>query len=244
MSKNAHAWLQQQFFADEIEFCLLSVIECCCTPPVAARIRHGGIEHGLVQVVAQIVVMLPYHKCFARRLVVDQACAKDRPPNTGTPFHLRRKICREHPREELIQLRSVPPAVHVRLAECQRSSAQHTEEKTFIRDLDVPRLWAVHGNIRQRQQMLNSPTGVHGSILMSILSCYCKHTSSIVVLLRFNPSPQRKGIQLPYQKTGVLQRVWVFCKGFVLFRSLGQMAEQYFRNLRNTKGLFAMDNNP
>src|SRR3990167_7831509 len=57
--------------------------------------------------------------------------------------------------EKFVELRRIPPAVHVRLSQAQGALAKHAAEDALVLHLQVPGPVAVHPDVRKTEQALH-----------------------------------------------------------------------------------------
>ena len=137
-----------------------SSFRCCASiersvrvvgPVIGARVLHGLAKHRDVQVVRQIVVPLrdSPRQCSTLRIAdpADQDLRECRGGHESS-FQPRRMDARE----ELVESRDVPPAVHVGFAGAEGSVRQHTRIESIVEHADVPRIAAVDFNVCGPQQ--------------------------------------------------------------------------------------------
>lgn len=55
--QQGHARFQVEFAADQLQLGFLGLCQGLGVAPVTTAVTHGGVEHGLEQVVAQIVML-------------------------------------------------------------------------------------------------------------------------------------------------------------------------------------------
>jgi hypothetical protein len=119
------ARLEFQLATDHVELVALRLLKVPCMRPVAATVGQGWIQHGLEQLVADIVMALADPECAPRRLMIDQPaagntrqCAEQHAqPRQGA--HLFADTCPVEPGEHAVELLTVPQPVHIGLAESQ-----------------------------------------------------------------------------------------------------------------------------
>jgi hypothetical protein len=71
--EHAHAGLQIQLAGNEIQLGFLGLVQGLRPPiPIGTAIDQAAIQHGLVEVVAEVVVALANHKCPLAPLAVDK----------------------------------------------------------------------------------------------------------------------------------------------------------------------------
>ena len=58
--QHPHTWFKLKFAADQIQLGFLGLRQGGGLFPVAAGIRHPGIQHGLIELIAQVVVLLAH----------------------------------------------------------------------------------------------------------------------------------------------------------------------------------------
>src|SRR3546814_309909 len=141
--------------ADQVELGFLRIIEVLRLAPVAAAVDQALAEHGAVEVVAQVVVALADLVTAASGLQVEQArtqCGAD----VGGAGHAFLDAGVEQVVQEAVERASVPPAVHVALAELERAPGHQPRRQVRVVDLHVPVAVAVDADIGVGQQGLQS----------------------------------------------------------------------------------------
>ncbi len=135
--QDAHPGLRADLACDKIELGLLSVVQVVSVLVIRTAVDHPRIEHELIQIVAEVVMLLPYDISAARVLFVEQSGAQSQFHGArGTQVLL--YVASEYAREHLIQLVAVPPAVRISLAGPQRAMAKNTLEESLVVNADVP----------------------------------------------------------------------------------------------------------
>ena len=164
--EHAVARLQAELAADEVELGLLHRVKGVGLGPVAARVDQAAVEHGLEEVVAEVVVALPDLERLRRARLVDEALreraqehagAADRTPNGGPDVRAEEAV------ERLVEALGIPPPVHVALAEAERAVADDAFVEPVVVDLDVPRVRAVDGEPRVVRQLEDDAVGGRGT---------------------------------------------------------------------------------
>jgi len=122
--EQAHAGLEPELAADEVELGDLRLLEVVGLRPVAAGVDHAGVEHGLEEVVAEVVMDLADLPCAAQILQVEQAGAHAL-QHQRAAADLLVEAGAQHATDEFVELLAVPPAVHVALAEPEAAAGQH-----------------------------------------------------------------------------------------------------------------------
>lgn len=111
-------WSLQQ---DQVQLVLLRSVKrsCACGPP-GAGVRHSVIEHGGIELVADIVVPLADTPGSTCSLAVCHARAKGMQNQSSWP-DLFVQTCAKHACEELVEMITFPSTVHVRFAKSETS---------------------------------------------------------------------------------------------------------------------------
>src|SRR5262249_31293349 len=140
--EDPHPGLESDPSTDQIELRFLRGIEICRSIPPRAAVSHPAIEHRREQVIAEIVVPFPDLERPRAPARIPQPRHHDCqhiPPAPDVPDESRsHDAC-----HELIEALAVPPAVHVCLAESERSVPKHAIEEALVVDLRITRLRAV-----------------------------------------------------------------------------------------------------
>lgn len=106
-----------------------------------------GIEKGVKQIVAKIVVALGHPHGTSAGLAVAQPGRQRGDPGPGFQAKLLPRVVGENPADEFVNAAHVPPAVHVRLAQPQVALGKHPVPKTLVLDLNVLGTRSIHLNV-------------------------------------------------------------------------------------------------
>jgi hypothetical protein len=72
--EHAHAGLEFQLAGNEVKLSFLGFIQSLRAPiPIGTAVDHAAIQHGLIEIVANVVVALANHECPLAPLAVDEA---------------------------------------------------------------------------------------------------------------------------------------------------------------------------
>jgi hypothetical protein len=163
--EDAHPRLQPDLSADEVELCLLSLFQQARFLPVAAAVEHPPVEHGFVEVVAEIVVSLADLECLRAVPPARQPRAENAPkvsPGSGPVV----EAGREDAAEERLELVAIPPAVHIALAQAERTLREDAVIEPDVVDSWIPGCISTEANPRRRQKLLQySPVLGHSCLL-------------------------------------------------------------------------------
>src|SRR5690606_4429113 len=157
--EHAHTGLETKLAANQVELGFLCAVEIVRIAPVSAAVDHARVEHTLVQVIADVIVLLAHLERAARRLTVDDVrlCRHQELVN-GADLLL--SSCPKDAEQHLIQLGTIPLSVHVRFANAECAFPKNTAEKRWIVDLDVPGIWPIELHSRSTEQRFDSLTRV------------------------------------------------------------------------------------
>ncbi len=122
--QHSHPRLEAQFATHQIQLVALCRGKIRGVLPISAAIDHSRIEHGGVQIVAGIVVLLADLVGPAPGLRIAQRRREFRPQFVKSPQAVV-DLSAQQSREHLVQMVAVPPAVHVGLARAQRAVSQN-----------------------------------------------------------------------------------------------------------------------
>ena len=142
----AHARLEHQLVANQLQLGELRGAEVVSCTPVAAAVDHRIAEHDLVQFVADVVMPLADLERAATGLQVadlgfgdpEQRAGSDQAPGD---------LCPVGPFDHLVDRVAVPPPVHVGLAETERAGGEDPLVEPFVVDAHVPRTVAVDSDV-------------------------------------------------------------------------------------------------
>ena len=149
--EHALAGLQLELAADQVELGSLRVIEMGCLGPIAAGIHQPLAQHGLEQVVAEVVVHLADLECPLATLQVDEARLQVGEQGVEG-FQLLVEPGSEQSGAQAGQVVGIPPAVHVTLAQPQRTMGEDPCIQALIVYAKVDRGAAVDSNAGLLQQ--------------------------------------------------------------------------------------------
>ena len=159
--EHPHAGLELDFSADQVQFCLLRLVERCGLLPITTAVDHTRIQHFFVQVVPDIVVSLADVKSARPALLVDDL-GDQHVYLLAQRDHFFGQAGPEHFGQALVERLAVPPAVHVGFPQSERARRQNPVVKLRIMDVDVPRTVAVNLNIRLGEEILHGV--LHGPV--------------------------------------------------------------------------------
>ena len=165
-----HARLQLQLLANQLQLGLLRLRQRLGTRPIAAAVGHGRIQHGLVQIVAQVVMHLAHLPGAVLRLQVGQARLERRPQPTRSA-HLLVQPRPQDAGDEFVHLVAIPPAIHITLAQAQTAARQDAVKCVRVVHPHVPRPAAPDPDIGRGQQVTCPPpvvVGAHQSRFLSV----------------------------------------------------------------------------
>ncbi len=154
----AHAALQADLACDEIELRFLRGVERLYVLPIPARVDHARIEHALVEVVAEVVVLLPHAESAAPALHIDEV-RRDSQQHSARRAQMLLDIVVQDASQHLIQLLAIPPTFHVGLARPQGPLSHDAMKEALVVHADIPRTRAIYFYIARREQF------VHGSLV-------------------------------------------------------------------------------
>jgi hypothetical protein len=154
--EDPHPSLEPQLARDEVELRLLRRIQRAHVLPVGARVDHAGVEHALVKVIAEIIVLLPHLEGAAPALHVDQVGRESQHHPAGRAQVLL-DIRPEDASQHLVQLLAVPPAIHVGLAGAEGALREYPLEEALIVYPDVPRTRSVYFDVGALEQLVHCP---------------------------------------------------------------------------------------
>ena len=147
------ARLQLQLAADQFEFMPLRIGQIIGLRPIGAGVAHGGIEHGLEDIVADVVMPFAHLERPTGRLRIEQSVAQDRsdqaPAQPAADFFV--EIAAQQAVEKLVQTLHFPQAVHVRFAQPQGTVQENALVERVVENLHVPRRIAIDANSSFRQ---------------------------------------------------------------------------------------------
>ena len=151
---------QAELPAHELELGLLGLVEGARGIPVRARVDHAAVEHRLVEIVADVVVVLAVAERARDALQIQDAGAhrmRDQHPA------LAHGLAEPRPQDaidRLVERRRVPPALDVRLADAERAVAEHAAVEPIVVDLDVPGPITADGDARGGEEVAAQLRGV------------------------------------------------------------------------------------
>jgi hypothetical protein len=140
-----HARPQLQFAANQVQLVLLSLIESGRVFPISACVLHAAIQHGLIKLVAEIVVRLRDLLRALHRLQVENARLQDE-QSSPQVVNIAGQVSPPESGEELVQRLDVPPSVHIRFAHADAAFTQGAVKKPLVVNLDVPGLGPIHAD--------------------------------------------------------------------------------------------------
>jgi hypothetical protein len=120
-----------------------------------AGILHRGIEHSLEKIVTDIVMAFSDDWGSVAILKVQQMRRQNRQRRMKIQLNALIKPRTECAAAHLIEGATVPPAVHVGLAQPESSASQDTTKKALIVNVKIPGAVSVKKNIRRSEKTLN-----------------------------------------------------------------------------------------
>ena len=135
--EHVHAGAQAELAADQIQFVDLRGIQCSRGFPITATVDKALAEHGMEQVVAEIVVAFADLEGTASALQVAQLGLD--PEARIVDFCAAFVDVRiEQTEEEGIERHGIPLPIHVGLAQAERAMRDHACIEVFVMHADVP----------------------------------------------------------------------------------------------------------
>src|SRR5690606_23709846 len=132
-------------------------------PPIAAAVDHPRIEHALVEIVADVVVLLADLERPARGLSIDDVRLRGEQDFVDRADLLLGGDA-EDAIEHLVELVAIPLPVHVRLAHAERALPQRSPVERLVMHAHVPGIRASYRHPRSAQQRfdgLTTPRHLH-----------------------------------------------------------------------------------
>ena len=143
--EHRHAGLQAELPRDQVQLAVLRLVERLVRAVgtvVGTGVLHGAAEHRDVQLVREVVVLPRHPLRKPAPLLVGELAPRDLGQHPGG-----HEPAVDPPgmdaHEELVELRGVPPSVHVGLAGPQGAVRQHARVQAFVPNLQVPGIAAV-----------------------------------------------------------------------------------------------------
>lgn len=146
---------QSEFAADQVELGFLRPVQVLRVAPVAAAVDQALAEHGLVQVIAEVIVALADFEAATARLQVEQARLESI-GHFAPAVHALVQVGLHQVIQEAVQRGGVPLAVHVTLAQAERALGHDPRIELRVMQVDVVRLVTANGNPRLVQQQRHS----------------------------------------------------------------------------------------
>ncbi|MNV10863.1 hypothetical protein D3C71_1014050 [compost metagenome] len=146
---------QAELAADQVELGLLRRVQVQRVAPVATTVDQALAEHGLVQVVAQVVMAPPHLQAAAAGLQVEQA-RLERVGQFAPAVHALVEVGLHQLVQKAIQRSGVPLAVHVALAQAERAVGHDPRIELRVMHVEVVGLVTVDGDARLVQQQRHS----------------------------------------------------------------------------------------
>ena len=159
--EHGHPRLETDLAADQVELCFLRLVEGRCVLPVAAGIDHPLVEHPLVEIVADVVVLLGDLGDLGA-LRVEDRCAERLEDDAEVELEVVFEVGGRGPVDRAIEIVAVPPAVHVALADGERAIAEDAGVEAVVMDPDVPGTRAVDLDVGLLEEVLEEGFWLHG----------------------------------------------------------------------------------
>ena len=157
--ENPHTRFQIQFVRHQRQLGALGFVEGVDPPfpaVVGAGVLHGRAEHGLVETIGKIIVLLGHLAGTPTGLLVGELAQQDledRRRGADMVFDAGTLDANE----KLVEALGVPPAVHVGLAHAERSFGQRTPVEAVVVNFQVPGPIAVDLHIGGLEQFCHFP---------------------------------------------------------------------------------------
>ncbi len=150
-----HTRPQLQFAADQIKLGLLGLLQSGSLGPIATAVGHGRIEHGLVEIVAEVVMHPGNLPGTGHRLQVEQT-GTQRCPQPARARHLMVQTGTQGPADESVDLRTIPPPLHIGLTQGQAASLEDLSQRVGMVNLQVPGPMAPQADVGPLEQGLGT----------------------------------------------------------------------------------------
>jgi hypothetical protein len=152
--EHGHARPQLELARDQLQFAALRLVErqiCTVGAVVGAGVLHGRTEHRDIEVVREITVAPRDTPRKRSPLRIADPAEHDLPEHRGghEPAFEPRLV---DAREELVEARDIPPAIHVGLAGTEASMRQHASIEALVVHADIPRIAAIDLDVCGQQQ--------------------------------------------------------------------------------------------
>ena len=135
--EHPHAGLETQLLADQLQLGLLRLVQRVRAFPVAAGVSHARAEHGLIEIIAKIVVSLADLPGALGVLAVEDALAQHG-KKQAQRFHLPIQLRPQDVGEEIVELVRIPVAVHVGFSQAEAAARDDPLQHVRRMKLDVP----------------------------------------------------------------------------------------------------------
>lgn len=155
--EQAHAGVQSEFSADQIQLPFLGFRQIRRATEIGAGILHLGIQHRLKEFISQIVVSFADNPCPVRALEVDKNRGGD--GNQGREIQQDAFIdpSPECPAAHLVQGIAIPPAIHVGLPQTQCAFRENARIESSVVNPEIPWTVSVDRDVRASQNRLKAP---------------------------------------------------------------------------------------
>src|SRR5690606_21751660 len=156
--ENGHPRLQLQFATDQVQFCHLGILQVVGVPPVATGVGEAGVQHGSVEVVAQIIVAFPHLPGPGFVLQVEDSRledVEDQPGGDNFPV----QAGAQYAVEKGVQAGCLPVPIHVALPQGEAAAGQQAPGEPGAVEMNVPGAVAVDLDIGLGQPVTQNPAG-------------------------------------------------------------------------------------
>ena len=151
--EDGHAGVEFEFAADEVELGLLGLVEGAgAVAPEGAGVDHAAVEHGLVELVAAVVVAVDVVGGAAAVLEVGDAGPEAAEPGAPVVAEGIADVGVGGAGGEFVEGVAVPPALDVGLAEAEGALGEDAAPEAGVVDAEIPRAVAVDADIRPVEQ--------------------------------------------------------------------------------------------
>ena len=157
--EQTHACRQSELTANQIHLLPLRDREIIRVAKVRARILHRRIEHCLEEIVAEVVVPLRDRAGAALGLQIQNDCHDNIDRLAKADSHSLFKMGPQRAKTHLIERRAIPPAIHVGLAEPERSTCEYPPVKALVMNRDVPWPLAIETNVGRAENVCDDFLG-------------------------------------------------------------------------------------
>lgn len=156
--QHAHAGLEPELAADQIELCLLGLLQGRrATREISARVVHARVEHGAEQVVAALIVVAGVALGAGARLAVDQRVGERARDDVGRVTQGLGHVGSQRTVEQPVDRVALPETVHIGLARTGEPPASDSRIEELVTHLDVPRTIAPDSHVRACKQGFDAP---------------------------------------------------------------------------------------